>query len=138
MLRSDTADRSAPLPGAADIPALVDSFRRAGADVRLDVVGHPERLSASRGLTAYRIVQEALTNSTKHAIGQPVTVRIQVGDREATVRVHNELPAPAIGVGSTTAGAGLLGMQERAQGVGGRVAAGPDRTGWLVEAVLPT
>jgi signal transduction histidine kinase len=135
VLRADDAHPSAPMPDAGDIPELVESFRVAGADVRLDVVGDPGRLGAGRGLAAYRIVQEALTNSTRHSPDRPVTVTVEVSGHEALVRVRTVVDGATLA--PPRPGAGLLGMQERAQGVGGRVAAGPDDAGWLVEAVLP-
>ena len=118
LMRNDSPDGRAPLPDAGDLPALVESFRRAGA---------------TRGLAAYRIVQEALTNATRHAPGQPVLVQVGPTRDGTTVTVHNDGPP----VPAPTPGAGLLGMRERAESLGGRLTAGPTDGGWLVEAVLP-
>jgi signal transduction histidine kinase len=133
-----TSGEVAPLPDATAIPALVESFRAAGAGVRLDVAGDLAALGPARGLAAYRIVQEALTNATRHAPDEPVSVDICVADGETTIAVRNDGafdPEP-------TSGSGLEGMRERAEGVGGRLKAGlVDASavrGWLVEAVLPT
>lgn len=133
LLRSDDPEAKAPLPGAADIPALVGSFRNAGSPVDLTVEGDPDSLGPARGLAAYRIVQESLTNATRHAPGEPVTVRLVIDARGAVVTVRNGgTPDPTAAPGS-----GLPGMRERAEGVGGRLTAGPVDRGWCVEAVLP-
>ena len=133
LMHTDLPDRRAPLPGAGDLPALVESFRRAGADVELDVDDHLGALGATRGLAAYRIVQEALTNATRHAPGHPVVVRVGPTQEGTTVTVRNDGPPnPA-----PTPGAGLRGMRERAESLGGHLTAGPTDDGWLVEAVLP-
>ena len=78
-------------------------------------------------------MQEALTNATRHAPGEPVTVSVSVEGGTATVVVRNTGDAdPAAPVGN-----GLLGMRDRAEGVGGRLRVGAEPPGWLVEAVLP-
>lgn len=122
----------APLPGVDQVDELVESFRRAGSPVRLEVDGDLSALTATEGLTVYRILQEALTNAARHAPGAPVTVRIAVADGRATVVVDSE-GAP----GRPSAdGAGLTSMRERAEAMGGTLTAGPWGSGWRVEAVL--
>jgi signal transduction histidine kinase len=124
----------APLPGVADVPELVESFRRAGTPVALDVAGELAAVPATRGLAIYRIVQESLTNVARHAPGQAAEVRIQVAGDATTVTVTSGgAPAP-----SAREGAGVLGMRERAEALGGRLLAGPSQGGWRVEAVLPS
>jgi signal transduction histidine kinase len=133
LMRTNAPGEVAPLPAAGDIGELVESFRTAGTDIGLTVVGDLASLGSTRGLAAYRIVQEALTNAVRHAPGERVTVLVTVEDGTATVVVRNGGRAdPAAPVGN-----GLLGMRERAEGVGGRLKAGADPRGWLVEAVLP-
>ena len=138
LMRRDGSRELAPLPDGSAIPELVESFRGAGSSVDLRVSGELARLGAARGLAAYRIVQEALTNATRHAPGQPVSVEIAVSDDATTVAVRNPGPVDP----SPTAGSGLRGMRERAVGVGGRLSAGAledaARRGWFVEAVLPS
>lgn len=134
LMRSGSSGEVAPLPGATDVPALVESFRRAGADVHLDIDGDLTALGSARALVAYRIVQEALTNATKHAPGQPVTVHLRVGPDLTSLRVDN--PAPASRAGSE--GAGLHGMRQRAEGVGGTLVAGLNAKTWQVTAEWPT
>jgi signal transduction histidine kinase len=82
-------------------------------------------------VTVYRIVQEALTNATKHAPGAPVTVRAQALRDSVRVDIDS---AGAAGHGS---GMGLGNMRERAAAVGGTCTAGPGGSGWLVSATLP-
>lgn len=137
LMRTDGGGQTAPLPDATGIPELVESFRRAGATVGVGVAGDLARLGPSRGLAAYRIVQEALTNATRHAPGEPVEVAISVDEHRATVSVRNDgSVAP-----DARPGSGLRSMSERAESVGGRVRVGTTeataRRGWHVEAVLP-
>jgi signal transduction histidine kinase len=134
LMRTDAPGERAPLPVAADIERLVGSFRSAGAEIRLTLVGDLESLGSTRGLAAYRIVQEALTNAVKHAPGQPVSVAVVVEGGTATVAVRNSGDVDA----DAPLGNGLLGMRERAEGVGGRLRVGAEQRGWLVEAVLPS
>jgi signal transduction histidine kinase len=137
LMRTDAPGEMTPLPDANAIPELVESFRRAASTVELTVTGELGALGSARGLAAYRIVQEALTNATRHAPGEPVRVEISVSRSETTVRVRNTGvvdPSPA-------GGSGLRSMRERAESVGGWLRAGAcdeaARRGWLVEAVLP-
>jgi signal transduction histidine kinase len=122
----------APLPGVGELDELVESFRRAGSSVELEVVGDLSHLTATEGLTVYRILQEALTNVARHAPGSAATVRLEVADGRTTVQVDS---AGAPGLPSAD-GAGLTGMRERAEAMGGRLTAGPWGSGWRVEAVL--
>lgn len=121
-----------PLPGSADLEELIDSFRRAGTTVRSDVSGDLGRLTATEGLTVYRILQEALTNVARHAPGSEADVRIEVGDTGTLVRVDSDGPP-----GAGREGGGTVGMRERAAALGGRLSAGPHASGWRVEGVLP-
>jgi signal transduction histidine kinase len=121
----------APLPGADAIPALVERFRAAGADVAVTTNGDVGQLSATTGLAVYRILQEALTNSAKHAPGAPTAVRLAVAGDAVHLEVDS---AAAPGSGS---GLGLLSMRERAESLGGSCSAGPGGHGWLVRADLP-
>jgi signal transduction histidine kinase len=147
MLREDdaggpgTGPLAGPLPGAGALPALVEQFRSAGADVTLTVQGDVARLPATTGLAAYRIVQEALTNAVKHAPGGPTEVRLSVSPGlpgspgEVTLTADSQA-APGPGAGAGT-GLGLLSMRERAESLGGSCEAGPGGRGWLVRATLP-
>jgi signal transduction histidine kinase len=132
MLHQDgDPSRTAPLPGAAGLPALVEQYRSAGADATFTVVGDTGRLAATTGLTLYRILQEALTNAIKHAAGSHTDVRLAVDASEVRLAVDTAA-APGMGTGF-----GVLSMRERAQSLGGTCAAGPGGRGWLVLATLP-
>jgi signal transduction histidine kinase len=122
---------TAPPPGVASLPTLVDRFRSAGANVSLAVDGDTGRLPATVGLAVYRILQEALTNVIKHAPGAPATARLAVSATEVTLAVDS-VGAPGHGTGH-----GVDGMRERAESLGGRCEAGPAGAGWLVRATFP-
>jgi signal transduction histidine kinase len=125
-----------PQPTVADIPELVAESRRAGMDVELrdDVAGAPPD---TVGRTAYRVVQEGLTNARKHAPGAPVTVAVAGSAGSGlTVNVVNgssDHPQPA-----RPPGQGLTGLAERVGLAGGRLEHGPtDAAGWRVAARIP-
>jgi len=136
MLRADDlagGTGTAPLPGAGGLPALVEQFRSAGADVTLAVEGDTARLPATTGLAVYRITQEALTNAVKHAPSAPTEIRLAVSPGEVTLTADSRTrPGPA---GDT--GLGVISMRERAESLGGSCEAGPGGRGWLVRARLP-
>jgi len=140
VLREDVDAESTrdPQPGLSQLNALLDEVRDAatGTGVRLIVSGAVEPLDPGIELTAYRIVQEALTNARRHAPGAAVDVELRYGGDELVLRVYDNGPGPASDSGS---GHGLAGMRERAAMVGGEVTTGPaPGAGFLVEAVLPT
>ena len=134
----DTLPTRVPQPGLDDVLDLVDDARgAAGASTRLIVHGQVTALEPGVELTAYRIVQEALTNSRRHAPGAAVDVELDYADRALHLRVRDNGPglSPA---GEATDGHGLLGMRERAAMVGGVVRVeSSSRGGVLVEATLP-
>lgn len=134
LMRDDDGPGLTPMPGADQIEALVESVRRAGTPVELKVVGSTASLTATRGLTAYRILQEALTNVARHAPGAATVVRVEVGATETRLTVDS---AGAPGVERPGA-LGILSMRERSEALGGQLKAGPGGSGWRVEAVLPT
>jgi signal transduction histidine kinase len=129
-----------PAPGLTDLAALVEAFQHAGLDVVMDGPGAAaERpMPALTGLTAYRIVQEALTNTHKHA-GSTATARVRVEVAADAVRIQVDDDGgrgPArTGIGT---GHGMIGMHERVKAIGGTFGAGPRaRGGFRVEAELP-
>jgi signal transduction histidine kinase len=134
LLRETHSEGRTPLPGAAQLDELVEGFRRTGTPLAWEVVADPAALSATSGLTVYRILQEALTNVARHAPGSRTTARLVVEEATAELVVDS---AGAVGDGSTP-GAGLAGMRERAEAIGGTLTAGPFNGGWRVRAVLPT
>jgi len=129
--QNEDPGRTAPLPGAGDLPALVDRFRSAGADFTLAIEGDTGRLPATTGLAVYRILQEALTNVVKHAPGSPTAVRLSVRADAVGLAVDSA------GEPGTGTGLGVLSMRERAESLGGSFQAGPGGRGWLVRATLP-
>jgi signal transduction histidine kinase len=143
VLRSDApgdAERS-PQPGLDRLAELLDDARNAGTSVRLVVHGRVATLPPGIDLTAYRIVQEALTNARRHAPGAAVEVEVAFGDDVLQVRVRDDgvggNDISGVG-GSVVEGHGLLGMRERAAMVGGTLRAGAaSGGGFAVEADLP-
>jgi signal transduction histidine kinase len=132
MLHQDgDAGWTAPLPGAGDLPALIDQFRSAGADAAFTVDGDTGRLPATTGLALYRILQEALTNAIKHAPGAHTAVHLAVDADEVRLAVDTS-GEPSMGTGL-----GVLNMRERAEALGGTCAAGPGGRGWLVRTSFP-
>lgn len=136
LLRENTGDAARePQPDLGRIPMLVDEIRATGVEVTLDVHGEPRPVPAGVGVTAYRIVQEALTNVIKHADSSPtqVDLRYLTGALEIVVTDR--------GVGRQEpglAGHGLLGMRERVALYGGSLDAGPcHEGGFMVRANLP-
>jgi signal transduction histidine kinase len=140
VLREDAGSEPTrrPQPGLDQLNDLIDEAREsAGASTRLILHGRVVPVDPGVALTAYRIVQEALTNARRHAPGAAVDVELDYADSVLCVRVRDSGPGPP--AGAATAGHGLLGMRERAAMVGGTLRAGPGRYGgFLVEAALPT
>ncbi|MGW5364913.1 sensor histidine kinase [Actinopolymorpha pittospori] len=127
----------------ADLERLLDSARANGLRVEVDVArrdqAEAEPLPSAVDLTAYRIVQEALTNAATHAPGARTRVRLERRDDRFVVEVANDLLPRVRAEGDRRAErVGLVSMRERAQAIGGTLFAGPDPTGWLVHAELPT
>jgi signal transduction histidine kinase len=130
----------APQPGVSALGGLVEQLREAGLDVRLEVEGPPRPLASGVDLSAYRIVQEALTNTLKHAGPASATVVLRYGDAAVEVEVVDDgRGAAADGAdGDGEAGHGLVGMRERVALFGGELRAGPrPGGGYGVRARLP-
>jgi signal transduction histidine kinase len=140
VLREDSAPAAlAPLPSLDGLDALVAQFTEAGLHVTLDVVGADHPLSAGIELSAYRIVQEALTNALKHAgPGVSVAVTVRVADDDLEVLVVDDGRGAAVLANGNGGGHGVLGMRERADVCGGELVAGPRAGGGFeVRARLP-
>ncbi|MFG2146542.1 sensor histidine kinase [Streptomyces sp. NPDC048696] len=127
----------APQPSLDRLDELVDNVRGAGLTVTVDRTGTPRPLSPGVELSAFRIVQEALSNAMRHAPGSTVRVELAHQSAELVVRVANTAPDRPVAP-SPGAGHGLLGMRERTAMLGGEMAAGatPDG-GYEVTAALP-
>ena len=131
----------APAPGLARLSDLVENAAAAGLAVRVEEDGQAAALPADVDLTAYRIIQEALTNSARHARGSAATVRLGYGDGALLVEVDDDgapgQPGPAP-VAANGSGRGIAGMTERAAALGGTLEAGPrPQGGFGVRARLP-
>ncbi len=139
LLRTDgftTETQSTPQPDLADLEALVEQARTAGAEVELHHDA-PAAVPTMVSLTAYRIVQEALTNARKHG-GPPVRVDVHLDRGGLRVRVVDHGAGPGGGTLTQQPGHGLIGLRERVAAVGGTVSTGPDDDGgFTVDAWLP-
>jgi signal transduction histidine kinase len=141
LLRTDELIEDAPLtpqPTLADLPRLIEESHVAGMDVTLQPLGQVRVVSETVERTAYRVVQEALTNAGRHAPGGPVHVTLDYRPDALAVSVVSRAgtraanPVPGIGHG-------LIGLRERAKAAGGTLRADPRLDGSFdVEAVLPT
>lgn len=126
-----------PQPTLADLQRLISRVRDTGLEVQLAVHGTARELHPAVELTAFRLVQEALTNVMKHAGQATVTVELRYGPGELGLEIHDDgYGAAADRPGS---GHGLVGMRERVELIGGRLATGPrPGGGFSVTAALPT
>jgi signal transduction histidine kinase len=136
LLRSEGgADDETTAPARlGDLSALIESARAGGMELSVSAELGDGRLPAAVDLTAYRIVQEALTNAMKHAPGATARLEVRCADGMLTVVVVNALTG---GSAETGDGIGLVNMKERAAVVGGSLTAGRTGEGWRVHAVLP-
>ncbi|GAA4152031.1 sensor histidine kinase [Actinomadura keratinilytica] len=122
VLRDDGADAEQPQPTLTDVPALVEESRRAGTPITFDDrVPDPGSVPTSVGRHAFRVVQEGLTNARKHAPGCRVRVRLAAAESGLAIEIVNPLPAGRAAGALPGAGAGLIGLRERAELVGGRL-----------------
>jgi signal transduction histidine kinase len=146
VLRTDGRD-TAPQPGLADLDALLDSARSGGVSVTVTRSGNPLTLPEGVDLSAYRIVQEALSNAMRHAPGSHVWLHLAYCPDSLVLEIRNDARAPAgstppvlVASGARTVGGGhgLVGMRERATMLGGSLEAGPrEDGGFQVTATLP-
>jgi signal transduction histidine kinase len=136
MLRSDEGEPLAPQPGLDDLPTLVRQVREAGLPVELEVEGERRGLPVGIELSAYRIVQEALTNALKHAGEAHASVRVSYGPDSLELEIVDDgtgEPQPV-----SRGGHGLVGMRERVALYGGRLDAGRRPSGgFAVRVLLP-
>ncbi|WP_405060000.1 sensor histidine kinase [Kribbella sp. NBC_01505] len=132
-----TSMPTAPAPGLNDLESLIGSFTAAGLQiVRRSTPTPPLVVPEVIGLTAYRILQESLTNVVKHAPGTVVQVRCEQRPGSLLIEVVND--GPPYQSSNNTTGHGLLGMRERVSAVGGELSAGPlPDGGFRVHAVIP-
>jgi signal transduction histidine kinase len=141
MLRDTRDDHTdlRPVPGLSDLDRLIAETAAAGVTVDMDIDGTVRPLSPAADLSAYRIVQEALTNVVRHA--GPTRAKVQISYRpdEVSIEVVDDGPSgPTPPIPRAGSGHGLIGMWERAALFGGELAAGPDAGGFRVKANLHT
>jgi signal transduction histidine kinase len=135
----DDGPALAPQPGLDQLDALVEQMRAAGLPTQLTVEGAPARLSAGVELSAYRIVQEALTNALKHAHAAAAEVTIRHRAQGLDLEVVNSGSSNGGGRPASTSGHGLIGMRERVALYGGTITTGHrDGGGYAVRAHLPS
>jgi signal transduction histidine kinase len=133
----------APAPGLARLDKLIERTRGAGVQVTLEVAGRARPAPAGVDLSAYRIIQEALTNVVRHAgTGASCVVSVSYTDADLVIRVTDDggLPVvlPSVSVASAGTGHGIIGMRERVHLCGGRFSVGPlPNGGFQVMAALP-
>jgi signal transduction histidine kinase len=136
VLRSSDAPDLTPVPGLADLPALLDRAAMAGVPVALTTTGTTADLPEGVALTVYRIVQESVTNVVKHAAPATCTVAITTTDTAATVEITDNGAGERVLPGGN--GHGLMGMRERVAVYNGTFHAGPSpQGGFRVRAEVP-
>ncbi|MFD7766100.1 sensor histidine kinase [Streptomyces sp. NPDC059787] len=130
-------DDTTPPHGLGHIPDLVKRFQGTGLETMLTIEGDPHAVPAAVSRTAYRIVQESLTNVARHAAATTASVLIDYRPDALAIRVDDN--GKATSNPAPTPGLGLLGMRERVTALGGRLHTGPRGTGgFAVQAELPT
>ncbi|MDR0343654.1 MAG: sensor histidine kinase [Nocardiopsaceae bacterium] len=134
----EPAEPAEPVPGLAGLGELICSFAGTGLRVTREVTGQVRPLPEAVELTAYRVIQESLTNTRKHACCDTVVVRLGYAPGALSLAVEDEGKPLAQGSPSTPGGHGIVGMRERVAALGGRLSAGPrPEGGYLVSAELP-
>ena len=135
MRRDGEEPELLPHPGLASLDSLLDDVRAAGLDVQVQIHGEPVGLPPGLDLSAYRIVQEALTNTLKHAHARQAEVDLHYGSHDLQVEVRDDGRGPAEGDGL---GHGLVGIRERVKIFGGDMSSGrAPAGGFAVRARLP-
>jgi signal transduction histidine kinase len=137
VLRDEAPGAREPLPGLDRLDEVVEGVRAAGLRVDVEVVGEPRPLPPAVDLSAFRLLQEALTNATRHASAARIGVRVGYEPEVLALDVVDDGVGGQVEPGA--AGHGLVAMRERVSMLGGTIAVGPaDRGGWAVSVRLPT
>ncbi len=139
LVREGEPPALAPLPSLTHLDELVDRVRSTGTAVQLLLDGPVDALPPAVDMSAFRIVQEALTNALRHAPGAEVTVEVSVDQRTVTLSIRNDAPSrpSSLATSAGTRGSGLVGMAERAAVLGGSLTAEADGSDFVVRARLP-
>jgi signal transduction histidine kinase len=128
----------APVPGLAELDALVAQAAGAGVEVKVTLEGPPRPLPAAVDLACYRVVQESLTNVVRHAGASRAEITVRHDDGRVVVEVTDDGRGPNGSANGNGGGQGIVGMRERARALGGTLEAGPrPGGGFRVQAVLP-
>jgi signal transduction histidine kinase len=139
VLRDSDADSEAPRepsPGIRDVDELIAGVEETGLTVHLERIGDPESVPADVGLAVYRVIQESLTNVSRHARASIVGVTIDRRPQQVLVRIEDD----GVGLtGTTPDGHGIVGMRERLRLLGGHLDVGPaeNGAGLVVEGRIP-
>jgi signal transduction histidine kinase len=135
LIRDERSPGLSPQPRLADVDTLVHTARATGLEVELSVEGEPHALPAAVELSAFRVVQEGITNALKHSGAERAQVAIRYREQELEVEVADDGTGSPDGYGG---GYGLAGLRERVAVFGGRLEAGrAGDAGWTLRAVLP-
>jgi signal transduction histidine kinase len=135
MRSDDEGVELAPQPGLDDLGSLLEAVGQAGLTATLHLEGDRVALPRAVDLSAYRIVQEGLTNALKHARAERADVTVRYGPDEVRIEVRDDGSGAGPGDGL---GHGLVGVRERVKIYGGEMTAGPSpRGGYLLSARLP-
>jgi signal transduction histidine kinase len=140
LREGDAAARTASRPASrtlADLDRLVAEARATGAAITSSLTGLLSRVPAIVSREGYRIVQESLTNATRHATGEPVVLRVAVAEEEIMIEVANPVRGEQTAPGGPGGGRGLAGMHERVALLGGQMTAGRHDSEWRVSVRLP-
>jgi signal transduction histidine kinase len=138
LLRGDGDEPElAPQPGLAQLERLVEQLRRAGLEIDLTVEGRRRVLARGVDLSAYRIIQEALTNVVKHAAGATARVSLVYGSQGLELTILDIEHEAHAALQHSSDGHGLIGMRERAALFGGRLTTEVLADGFRVKATLP-
>lgn len=143
VLRADDGEgaRAEPAPGVARVPDLLANLAATGFEVRTSTSGRPREMDQTCDLAAFRIVQESLTNASKHGSGGQADLSLAYSDDALTIDVRNLVrfdPTGARAAASPSGGQGLIGMRERAGACGGSLRVHPDDDGtFRLTAVIP-
>jgi signal transduction histidine kinase len=138
VLRSEDSPELGPQPGLTALPELLDGFRRAGLGVEVRQIGPTRVLPGAQDVTAYRIVQEALTNALKHGASGPATLDLEFQTEQLLLTVTNRIAHEERSDLDPDGGHGLVGIRERTALFAGTCRAGSDGNGrFITEVALP-
>lgn len=134
LLREETTEQAAAT--LLELDTLLRRHRGAGASVELSVEGALSRLPVGLSREAYLVVQESLTNASRHAPGRPVRLDIDVQEHRLLICVRNPMPTDGATKSRPSGGRGVRGMRERIESVGGTIAIGADGGDWRTAVAI--